>query len=152
MKKIKKFNESVLDPFGEESWDNEEKNIPIDYLSIYISYYSIIISENQISKEYDNYILLNSIEEKDIPYNKKDLSKKENYIVDKESSEWIIKINNRDDIKKHKKFINKCISDNLNKYFKKSDYKFEINLYDSIDVRIQLNEFDQYIDKYFFKK
>jgi len=151
--KIKKYNESVLDPFGEESWDDDIVK-PIDYLSIYISYYSIIITENQISKEDEYYVYLNSLTEVDIPYNKEKMDKNKNTITidDEESTEWLIKINNRDNIKNHKNFINKCISNDLTKYFDKTGYKFELNsIYDDIDIRITKDNFDNYIDKYFFK-
>jgi len=153
MKKIKKYNESVLDPFGEESWDDDIVK-PIDYLSIYISYYSIIITENQISKEDEYYVYLNSLTEVDIPYNKEKMDKNKNTITidDEESTEWLIKINNRDNIKNHKNFINKCISNDLTKYFDKTGYKFELNsIYDDIDIRITKDNFDNCIDKYFFK-
>jgi len=151
---IKKFNESVLDPFGEESWDDEIVK-PINYISVYISHYSIIITENVISKEDEYYVYLNSLTEVDIPYNKTVLDKSKNIITinDEESTEWLIKVKNRYNIKSHKDFINNCITDNLQKYFDKTGYNFETNgLYDDIDIRILKDDFDKYIDKYFFKK
>jgi len=152
--KIKKFNENVLDPFGEESWDNDVVK-PIDYISVYISYYSIIITENIISKDVENYVYLNTLTEMDIPYNKEKIDKSKDIITieNEESTEWLIKIKNREDIKEHKDFINNCITDNLQQFFKVGGYNFETNgLYDDIDIRILKEDFNNYIDKYFFKK
>jgi len=152
MKYIKLF-ENIVDPFDEENWDDDDK--PVDYVSIYMSFYSIIISENIVSKEKGDFVYFDSTSEKDIPYKKDILNKKEIFIDDRESSEWLIKVDSRDEIGKYKNFIEKCINDNLNKYIKKNSFEFKLNdgfyIY-PLDIEINMKEFNQFIDKYFFKK
>ena len=135
-------------------WDTEEFH-PIDYLSIFISYNCIIITENKISNKKGNYTYLNSVTERDIPYKTSIFTDdKIIKIEDNESLEYLVKIKERDEIIDLKNFIQNNINENLGKFFGKKGWSFKLgggfHLY-PLDIEIYRKDFNQYIDKYFFK-
>lgn len=151
MKYLKIFEK--IKPFDED-WEEFYEESKVEYVTAYMDYNHIIIAESFKSGEKKNYIYLNSLDDINIPYNKKYIKSKENIEILPEGIEYIIKVDNRKEILNYKNKIENFINENLNEYFEINNFRFELNdgfyVYPCY-ISILKKDFNNYINKYFFK-